>query len=102
MKNCRKCGGTGFLKFTNVDGGRCWACGPQADTSYTRKYVGATDAELEAEMAEIKAETVARQAARRAVRDLEKKYLFAQGNLGIREQHHLAQELEAARCEAAR
>lgn len=68
MSNCRKCGGTGKVQFTDVDGGRCWACGPKTDTSYTRKYVGMSAEELEAEHQALLAETVAAQAARRAAR----------------------------------
>jgi len=34
-KTCKKCGGTGRLAWTAVDGGRCWACTGKADTSYS-------------------------------------------------------------------
>lgn len=33
---CKRCGGTGRVQFSRVDGGRCFACTGQADTSYTR------------------------------------------------------------------
>ena len=70
-KSCRKCNGTGYRpEVAHVDGGRCWACGPQDDTSYTRRYNGWTEADREAEAAAIDAEILAGQALRRIARRL--------------------------------
>ena len=66
---CRKCNGTGHRpEVAHVDGGRCWACGPQEDHSYVHRYDNWTEADHEAERAKIRAEMVADQARRRIAR----------------------------------
>lgn len=60
---CHKCGGTGRIHFSNIEGGACFACQGRADTSYTRNLEHRSDEEAAADWA---AFCEARKAARRA------------------------------------